>query len=232
MADKAGDASVTAEIVSADKSNTEQKLSSSVLQRTVDTRHFQKTRSFSIAEDTPKKKVPNAGTNELKEFPFKDVSHSRSEQLGIQPKGEIEQDDEATPMNSKTCLLVTNRDGNDNEPVDEILAKKCSQQIYGYGETLIMQFDYDQPMSLQHETQYNQTIDEGDCTSLRQATCGSSYRKSGRDLTEFEAEATRDRFEKNSKNGRSNSSRPRLDFIQSYKFIPCPNLTFLCFSFV
>lgn len=217
--EKAGDAPATTELVpnDPDRTSAERKSPSSALSKSSEARQFQKTRSFSAVEETPEKSTLNVDKHETsKDFPFKDVSHSRSEQLGMQQKQGTAtgEDEDATPMNSKTCLLV-GKDGGSGSQVDggTGLTKQTSEQPFTGGETLIMQFDYDQPMSLQYDSAYNQTIDEGDCTSLRQASGYNSHRKSGRDLTEFEAEATRSRFEKTTKSGRSNSSRPRLELI-------------------
>lgn len=192
--------------------------SPATLLKSSEARHFQKTRSFSAVEETPDKTLP-VDANKLEEFPFKDVSHSRSEQLGMpqqQGPATCEEDDEATPMNSKACLLRLAKDG--------ASAAGTSKDPYAGGETLIMQFDYDQPMSLQHDgSNYSKTINEGDSGSLRTSGC-SNLRKSGRDLTEFEAEATRDRFEKSTKSSCANS-RPRLELTSLYQklFSPIPS---------
>ena len=224
--EQAGVASATTELIPGDPDKSGRK-SPSTLSKTSESRQFQKTRSFSAVEETPKKKTLNVDEHDSKDFSLKDVSHSRSEQLAMtQPQGAIGEDEDPTPMNSKTCLVK--RDGGSVCRVDETSSKHSAEQSYSGGETLIMQFDYDQPMSLQYDSSYNQTIDEGDCTSLRQ-TAYSSHRKSGRDLTEFEAEATRDRFEKSAKSGRSNSSRPRLELRTMPALSPNVHLSLLFF---
>jgi hypothetical protein len=223
--EKAGDAPPTTEVIPIDSDRPERK-SPSALVKTSETRQFQKTRSFSAVEDTPKKKILNIDTHELKDFPFKDVAHSRSDQLAMQQQQQgATEDDDATPMNSRTCLLVNKND--DCNQTDGAVTKQTSKQPFIGGETLIMQFDYDQPMSLQHDSSYNQTIDECDSSSLREGGRGN-HRKSGRDLTEFES--TRDRFEKTTKSGRSNSSRPRLEFITTHSLLKIYSLSILCFS--
>lgn len=169
--------------------------SPAVLQKATDARHFQKTRSFSAVEETHEKKVSTEQSKAIAEFLFKDVAHSRSEQLETAQQ----QAADATPTSSKVRPFDTEKDDSANDK-DRVKAPKASD------ETLIMQFDYfsnDQPMSLQHDSTYNKTHDK------RNDGCSSNLRKSGRDLTELEAEVARDGFGK-TKTNRINS-RPRLE---------------------
>lgn len=191
--------------------------------RVCDLRQFQKTRSFSAVEETSDKKViVPEHLSAIPDFPLKDVSHSRSEQLETQPAerqsaGSGEGDD----VSRRPHLEITR---------SETKSEACGGTPKSFeGDTLIMQFDYysnDQPMSLQHESQYR-----GDSSSARSGA--SEHRKSGRDLTELSSDVTQ--HELNQIRANRMSSRPRLDtdshsyyahpISHSRSFLPFPLLS-------
>lgn len=178
---------------------------STMTSKTSDTRHFQKTRSFSAVEDTPDKKVISNQLNTIPDFPLKDVHHSRSDQLETQS---MQQSNTSGELDSK---LVTSS----STVVDHSELMKCEDNSSSSsnrppmmsGDTLIMQFDYfsnDQPMSLQHDPRSNSSNQRND----------NQMRKSGRDLTELGSDFARndDKFDR-TKTSRIMSSRPRLDIV-------------------
>lgn len=166
--------------------------------RVNDLRQFQKTRSFSAVEDTPDKKVATEHLSAIPDFPLRDVSHSRSEQLKTQPK------QQRLSIESGDSSGVARRPQSDITK-GEIKSEDCSETPKSFdGDTLIMQFDYysnDQPMSLQNESQYSGV------SSGRSGV--SDLRKSGRDLTELSSDITHD--ELNQIKANRINSRPRLD---------------------
>lgn len=189
--------------------------------RVNDLRQFQKTRSFSAVEDTPDKKIVSEHLSAIPDFPLKDVSHSRSEQLETQPM---------QPRQS-----VASGDGSEASKVPHVDIAKyetnseaCSGTPKSLeGDTLIMQFDYysnDQPMSLQNESQYSGVSGRSGIIS--------ELRKSGRDLTELGSNAARSELSQIKAN-RINS-RPRLDTAACYSstlfhlntpaFTTCPHI--------
>lgn len=160
--------------------------------RVSDLRQFQKTRSFSAVEDTPDKQVIPEHLGAIPDFPLKDVSHSRSEQLETQPQ-QMRQTNVSGQGGSKGLQVDIAQTDTKNE------APKLFE-----GDTLIMQFDYysnDQPMSLQNESQYS------GASSGRSNM--SELRKSGRDLSELSSDITPG--EHNQIRVNRMNSRPRLD---------------------
>lgn len=165
------------------------------VQKTADMRQFQKTRSFSAVEETHDKNV--ASEQSKTKLPFKEVAHSRSEQLETGQQAGRQKDN----VGSKKEL----------DEMDEY--PRNSE------DTLIMQFDYcshDQPMSLQYEATYERTPEKAGCSGRSGGGSGagsrrnSNMRKSGRDLTELGAEVARENFDRCKAN--RISSRPRLEF--------------------
>lgn len=175
-----------------------------------ESRHFQKTRSFSAVEDTPDKKVMKDKLKTIPDFPLKDGSHSRSEHLETQSL--LQHDDSLKEVDSN--LLASSNTVVDH--ADEYLKPTPSSSVNmtnkldTCGDTLIMQFDYfsnDQPMSLQHDSRL-------EC-SMSQSK-GNHLRKSGRDLTELESDVARGMYDK-SKSGRS---RPRSASNTTFSHLP------------
>lgn len=169
------------------------KTTPTAIQKSSESRHSQKTRSFSAGEETPEKKISTSKSKELKEFPFKDVAHSRSEQLAIQQQSGAE-DDASVRSKMKTSISAKGESA--------VASKSGGTKVSVVsGDALARQYDYhDQPMSLQYDMTSVKISDES-------RTC-SDVRKSGRDLTELGMENMRDR-----KSGRPNqsNSRPRLE---------------------
>lgn len=166
-----------------------------------DTRHFQKTRSFSAVEDTPDKKVISKQLNTIPDFPLKDISHSRSEQLETQSMQQSNTSDEIDSKLVASSSTVV--DHSELMKCEDNSSTSSNRPPMMSGDTLIMQFDYfsnDQPMSLQHDPRLNGSNQSKD----------SHMRKSGRDLTELGSDAVRNRFDRTKAN-RIISSRPRLD---------------------
>lgn len=150
-------------------------------------RQFQKTRSFSAVEEAPEKVPFSAKSKDLK-FPFKDVAHSRSEQLA----------DQQQPSADDSSQVASPTYDDKEETVD--VNKRVSVVS---GDIMMRQYGYhDQPVSLQYDTT---SVKIPDDTHARK-----DIRKSGRDLTELGMENMRDRG-----SGRQNRSnaRPRSDSI-------------------
>lgn len=176
---------------------------STTTSKSSDTRHFQKTRSFSAVEDTPDEKVISNQLNTIPDFPLKDVHHSRSDQLETQS---MQQSNTTGELDSKlVSSSSTVVDHSELMNCEDNSSTSSNRPPMMSGDTLIMQFDYfsnDQPMSLQHDPRSNSSNRRND----------NHMRKSGRDLTELESDFARNenKFDR-TKTNRIISSRPRLD---------------------
>lgn len=148
---------------------------------------FQKTRSFSAVEDNPEKKGPATKSSGLKEFPFKDVAHSRSEQLEVQQKDAKASVGDQSSENIPASHLNDGLEGK-------------SKVFRASGDTFGKDYDFgEQPMSLQYDT-----------TSVKipnELQTSKNSQRSGRDLTELNIEIIRER------KGRFShaNARPRLE---------------------
>lgn len=188
----------------------------SPLPKTAETRHFQKTRSFSAVEEKPDTKIPKNQLSAVDDFPLKDVAHSRSEHLETQS---LQPNDSSSDKKSKLIASSsTVVDQSDSMMKGEPSGKAVEGPSTLSGDTLIMQFDYfsnDQPMSLQHDARFNGAATQTDSTHLR---------KSVRDLTELETEAvSRAGFERASETNRVMWSRPRLEpFVNPTRYMIYP----------
>lgn len=194
---------------------------SPLVSKVAETRHFQKTRSFSAVEDTPDKKVNNNNQlNTIPDFPLKDVTHCRSEQLETQS---MQQQSSASEETDSKLIASSSTVVDHSELMrgEDHSGSSSSRPPMMSGDTLIMQFDYfsnDQPMSLQHDPRSS-------CSGRN-----THMRKSGRDLTELESNVARNNFDKTKAN-RIMSSRPRLEYLSFFPTSHVPILELYCFLF-
>lgn len=143
-------------------------------------RQFQKTRSFSAVEDNPEKKMIKVPSGKSGDFCFKDVAHSRSEQL------------DTTNLNSPEV----DQDGRKSRAIDgddtDCRVKDSEKRKSADKCRLMDQLSYfsdAQPMSLQHDSSY--------CREFDLERKGSrDIRKSGRDLSNLSAHETGESLER------------------------------------
>lgn len=192
---------VEATALKASQNQTDISKRKSSLSKTTDSRHFQKTRSFSAVEEKSDSKISKNQLSKVEKFPLKDVAHSRSTHLEIQPHGETVDDANKSIASSSTVvdqsdLTKSEAPGNASADTPSIVS----------GDTLIMQFDYysnDQPMSLQHDPRFNVIATQTDNTHLR---------KSVRDLTVLGTEQNAQAcFGRTTETNRIIWSNPRLE---------------------
>lgn len=155
-------------------------------------RQFQKTRSFSAVEDNPGKKMIKVPSGKSGDFCFKDVAHSRSEQL------------DPTKMNSpKADQEARKSRGNDRDA--DCLGQEADKRKTADKCRMMDQLSYfsdAQPMSLQHDSSYCVEFGLGRKDSR-------DIRKSGRDLSNLSTNETGDLLER-PKSSRA-TTRARLE---------------------
>lgn len=170
-----------------------------------DNRQFQKTRSFSAVEDNPVKKTIKVPSGKSGDICFKDVTHSRSEQLDC-PKARTNAD-----LNSRKGR------NNDRDTAPDTTNERDLRKA-GKDELMMDHLNYfteTTPMSLQDDSTYCEDID-----LIRKNS--RDIRKSGRDLSNFGANEANDSVDR-PKSSRMTSSRARLEFDDTTAAMTFPN---------